>query len=89
MNHTKQHSEQFQCSYCDTIFNTIVLLDEHIENTCLLVPVNCPLKSCGCETKVHYYRFSYDLVYISFIDPATRFAPTLYQCETSDKSSTN
>lgn len=55
-NHLEQSNETVRCPYCDTAFSTTTAMDEHINKTCPLVPVNCALKSYGCEAKVYILK---------------------------------
>ncbi|CAF1442113.1 unnamed protein product [Adineta ricciae] len=59
--HLEQCHKQYACSFCSSIFDSQLLLNEHEENACLKRPVYCCLKEFGCkeqmlrgELKIHY-----------------------------------
>ncbi|CAF1205586.1 unnamed protein product [Adineta ricciae] len=59
--HLEQCHKQYVCSFCSSIFDSQLLLNEHEENACPKKPVYCCLKEFGCkeqmlrsELKTHY-----------------------------------
>ncbi|CAF0790707.1 unnamed protein product [Rotaria sordida] len=51
-NHLEQLHNQYRCLYCNEIFTSLTLMNQHKETKCPQMMVNCNLQSYGCNELV-------------------------------------